>query len=131
LLAYSFMALSNVVFLVAFSFPVFLLFAVLQGIGRALASGALEAWFIDSLQEADHPEINLQPPLALAGTFELLSLGTGTLLSGVIPTLFRGFPEEGTAVFTPFSMTVVFSILMFMVALFAVVLRARHPYHDA
>jgi DHA1 family quinolone resistance protein-like MFS transporter len=122
--AYSFMMLSNLVLLVAFSFPVFLLFAVVQGIGRALASGALEAWFIDSLQEA-HPEINLQPPLALAGSIELLALGTGTLVGGVIPTLFRGLPQEGTAVLTPFSMTVVFSILMFMAALFAVVCLVR------
>ena len=120
LLALGFILASEIALLVAFSFAALLVFAILSGIGRALSSGALEAWFIDSLQEAD-PEVELQPPLAVAGTFELFALGIGTLLSGIIPTFFVGLPEEGAAIFTPFSMTVVFSAAMFAVTFLVVI----------
>ncbi len=124
LLALGFILASLAVLLVAFSFVTLLAFAILSGAGRALSSGALEAWFIDSLQEVD-PDAELQPALAVAGTFELFALGVGTLLSGVIPTFFGGLPEEGTAIFTPFSMTIVFSIAMFVVTFLAVVLLVK------
>ena len=124
LLALGFILASLAVLLVAFSFITGLAFAVLSGVGRALSSGALEAWFIDSLQAAD-PDAEIQPTLAVAGTFELFALGAGTLLSGVIPTFFGGLPEEGTAIFTPFSMTIVFSIAMFAVTFLAVALLVK------
>lgn len=122
LLAYAFLLLSSLVFLFAFSFPAFLAFYVLNGIGRAFASGALQAWFIDHLQAAD-PEIDLQPPLARAGTFELLALTVGTLLGSYLPTLFTYLPEDGTAVLTPLAVPVLGSIfvkaaLLAFVALF-------------
>ncbi len=115
---------SKIVFLFALSLPVFLLYAVLAGVGRALISGALEAWFVDSLLSAD-PKLELQPALAGAATVELLALGVGTLLSGLIPTLFVGLPEEGTAVLTPFSVTVLFSALLFALTFLAVLLLVR------
>lgn len=124
LLALGFILASEVALLIAFSFTALLAFAVLSGIGRALSSGALEAWFIDSLQEVD-PDAELQPALAVAGTFELFALGVGTLLSGIIPTFFGGLPEEGTAIFTPFSMTIVFSIAIFAVTFLVVALLVK------
>lgn len=111
LLAYGFLLLSSLVFLFAFSFSAFLIFYILNGIGRAFASGALQAWFIDRLQAAD-PEIDLQPPLARAGTFELLALTAGTLLGSCLPTLFSNLPEDGTAVLTPLSVPVAVSIFI-------------------
>ena len=79
LIALLFTLVSEVAILFAFSLPMFLLFAVLSGTGRALISGAPVAWFIDSLQAAD-PEVDVQPALAQAGTFELFALAAGTLL---------------------------------------------------
>jgi len=121
LLAYGLAILAKVLFLVAFSFPAFLGYAVLWGAARALGSGALEAWFIDALHDLE-PSLDVQPPLALAGTFELLALALGTLAGGLLPQLFAYLPEEGTAVLTPLSTTVVASILMNFVALLAVAL---------
>jgi MFS family permease len=92
-------------FLFAFSVPLFALAWILSGVGRALSSGALDAWFVDALREIE-PGIDIQPSLARAGTVTLLSLGSGTLLGGLIPHLFSGLPAEGTAVLTPLSMTV-------------------------
>ena len=111
LLAYIFLLASSLVFLFAFSFPMFLVFYVLNGIGRAFASGALEAWFIDRLQAAD-PKIDIQPYLAQAGTFELLALTAGTLLGSYLPTLFNYLPEDGTAVLTPLAVPIIFAVFV-------------------
>ena len=123
-LALLFTLASLVVFLFAFSFAFFLLYALLAGAGRALMSGALLAWFIDSLHETA-PDADIQPPLAVAGTVELVALGLGTLLGGFLPTLFGGLPAEGTAVLTPLSVTVFSSALMMMLTLLAVLLLIR------
>jgi MFS family permease len=109
LLAYAFMLLSGGVFLFAFSFPAFLLAWLLAGLARALSSGALDAWFVDSVQAAE-PGIDIQPSLAHAGTFSTLALGGGTLLAGWIPGLFGGLPADGAAVLTPLSVPIVIAI---------------------
>jgi len=94
---------------------------ILSGIGRALASGSLDAWFVDALLEAE-PEIDIQPPLAKAGTIALVALGLGTLLGGMLPKALSFLPAEGTAVLTPFSSTIVVSgiILAVLLALIAI-----------
>ena len=123
ILAYSVTLLSGMVLLGAFTFPVFLFGFVLSGVGRALSSGALDAWFVDTLKAAD-PDIDLQPAFAKVGTYSLLSLGIGTLGGSFIPGLFQNLPADGTAIFTPLSMPIVFSgiikILLIIVVIFLV-----------
>ena len=93
----------------ALSFPLLLLAYVLYGIGRALSSGALEAWFVDSLQLHD-PDIDLQPYLARAGVFTLLALGVGTLAGSALPSLFSSLPPDGSTFLTPLSVPILISI---------------------
>lgn len=124
ILAYSLVLTSAVAFLFAFSFAGFLLAWILAGTARALSSGALDAWFVDSLQAAD-PTIDIQPSLAHAGTFSTLALGGGTLLGGLIPRLFSGLPAEGTAVLTPLAMPIVVAIALDVSLLVIVVLLMR------
>ena len=124
LLSSLFTLAASVVFLFAFSFAPFALAFTLLGVGRALASGALGAWFVDSLLEAE-PELDLQPPLAHAGTFVILGLSLGTLLGGLIPQLFRGLPADGSAVFTPLAMTLLASIGVKLVGTLGIVLFVR------
>lgn len=97
-------------FLFAFGLPMFLLYAVLFGLSRALASGALEAWFIDALQ-ADDPDVDLQPPLATAGVWNLAALALGTFVGSALPGLFAFLPQSETAVLTPLSVTLVASMV--------------------
>lgn len=101
-MAYACSLLGSIVFLHTFSFPVALAAFILNGIARALTSGALDAWFVDSLHAAD-PQVELQPMLAKAGTFTLAALGTGALLGSALPRLFAALPPDGTAVLTPLS----------------------------
>jgi DHA1 family quinolone resistance protein-like MFS transporter len=121
LLAYACLTLASLVFLLAFSFPVFLLAFVLNGVGRALSSGALDAWFIDAVQSAD-PEADLQPDLARAGTFSLLALGSATLLGSFIPHLFQDLPPDGTAVLTPLALPVLLATLFHFITLLTTLL---------
>jgi MFS family permease len=128
LLANGFALVSGVVMFISFSFWGFLLAMLLNGIGRALSSGALDAWYVDSLQEAE-PDVDLQPALAQAGTVALLSLGLGTLAGGFLPQIFSWLPEEGSALFSPMSTTIILSttlrIILIVVILLAVQEQSR------
>ncbi|MFN2188313.1 MAG: MFS transporter [Candidatus Promineifilaceae bacterium] len=126
MLAYSIILISGIVLLFSFSFPAFILAFVLSGVGRALASGALDAWFIDALLERD-PEVDIQPPLAKAGTLTLIALGVGTLLGGLLPRLLSFLPAEGTAVLTPFSSTILVSGVVLVLLLFEIALFVQDP----
>jgi DHA1 family quinolone resistance protein-like MFS transporter len=120
ILAYSVTLLSGIVLLGAFSFSIFLFGFMLSGVGRALSSGALDAWFVDALKSAD-PDVDLQPAFAKVGTFSLLSLGVGTLGGSLIPGFFKNLPVDGTAIFTPLSMPLAIAGVVYLLLLFAVI----------
>jgi MFS family permease len=109
LLSYLFALGSSAAFLVSFTLPLFVLSFVFLGISRALASGALGAWFVDRLLELDD-ETDLQPHLAHANVFVIAGLSLGSLGGGLIPRLFNALPADSSAIFTPLSMTLVLSI---------------------
>ena len=119
ILAYSFTLISGLVLLGAFTFPIFLFGFMLNGVGRALSSGALDAWFVDALKATD-PDFDLQPAFAKVGTYSLLSLGVGTLGGSFIPVLFKNLPADGTTIFTPLSMPIAISGTVFIFLLLAV-----------
>jgi len=54
------------------------------GVGRALSSGSLDAWFVDEFYLID-PEGNLQKALSKVGIFIPIGIATGSLLGGFIP----------------------------------------------
>ncbi len=118
LLAYTLLIAGHLVLIGAFSAPLLLVWAILYGTGRALVSGALEAWFVDAVEEAA-PETEMQPLFAKAGTVELLALTLGTLAGGTLPQLFEGLPEG--AALSPLSVVLLASVAVKGV-LFAVVL---------
>ena len=107
LLACAFLTAAQLVLLWAFSPALLLGWALLYGAGRALASGALEAWFVDRVQEAA-PQTDLQPLFARAATIELSALTLGTLFGGALPQLFAGLPAD--AVLSPLSVTLLASV---------------------
>ena len=124
IIAYGCLTMASCVLLLALSFPAMLVGFSLYGVGRALSSGALDAWFVDALQSVN-PKIDLQPSLAKAGSFTFLSLGLGTLLGSTIPLLFNGLPSDRTAVLTPLSMPVVFTIAIRIVLVLLTILLVK------
>jgi len=111
------------IFLFSFSFPAFLVAFVVNGIGRALASGTLDAWFVDSLLAID-PGVDLHPRLSRIGAIALLALGLGTVCGGAIARLFSFLPQDGTAILTPLAspgfVAIPIRLLLMMAILFLV-----------
>lgn len=74
---------STCVFLVAESFGVFALALVLQGVFRALDSGPLEAWFVDTAL-ADEPDADLDAPLGRAAAALGTTIAIGAAAGGAL-----------------------------------------------
>lgn len=82
---------------------------VLWGIGRALSSGTIDAWFVDEFHRLA-PEGNLQQATAVANVFIPIGLCLGSLLGGVLPMtlgpLFAKRDRFGVYAANPFAMAV-------------------------
>ena len=111
LIAVGITLISQLVLVSAFSFWQFLMFAALGGAGRALISGAPEAWFIDGLKTVDEA-LDIQPPLAQAEIFATISLASATLLGGLLPDWFAFLPAG--ALLSPLSVPIFASALCFL-----------------
>jgi DHA1 family quinolone resistance protein-like MFS transporter len=126
LLSQAFSLLSNLVLIVAFALPWFFLGAFLLGVSRALNSGSLDAWYVDSLQ-ADDQDVDLQAALAQANTITLLALGAGTLAGGALPSLFDWLPEAQTSLLSPFTATLIASLVLKAVLFLFIALTIVEP----
>ena len=73
--------IAGVVMIVADSFWYFVVAAALQGVFRALDSGPLEAWFVDTVH-VTNPGADVDEQLAAQGTVLGGSIAVGALLSG-------------------------------------------------
>ncbi len=121
LLGYALATAAQLALFFAFTPALLLLWALLSGSGRALSSGALEAWFVDTVEEVA-PGTEMQPLFAKAETVELFALTLGTLVGGALPNLFARLPEG--AVLSPLSVVLLVSVavggVLFVVALWSV-----------
>ncbi len=72
---------AGAVLLVAHSFWVFVVGAALQGIFRALDSGPLEAWYVDTVH-ATEPDADVDQTLSAEGTVMGTSMAVGAVVSG-------------------------------------------------
>lgn len=100
---------------------------VLMGVSRALDSGALSAWFVDSLLEQDD-SINLQPYLAGSDIAQTCGLCLGTLVGGMLPSIFARHAHAWGV--TPLVLPFVAAFIMKLVTL-SVVLRAVNESRPA
>ncbi|MGL5819704.1 MAG: MFS transporter [Phycicoccus sp.] len=69
--------------LFAQSFWAFVLGSVLMGVFRALDSGPLEAWFVDTVHESE-PGADVDRPLAVHSTMLGVGIAAGALLGGAL-----------------------------------------------
>ncbi|HEX5543021.1 MAG TPA: MFS transporter [Micromonospora sp.] len=72
----------------------------LSAIGRALGSGPLEAWYVDTVRAAD-ATASLRTGLSRGWAIEALGLGVGAIIGGAAPRLFGALPADG--LLSPFS----------------------------
>lgn len=80
---------SCLAFATAAGLPGFLLGAVLLGAGRALDSGPLQAWYVDTVHASD-PGADVVPGLSKAGIADCLALALGAVAGGLLPALLHG-----------------------------------------
>ncbi|MGY1593051.1 MFS transporter [Geodermatophilus sp. SYSU D00708] len=71
---------------VAGSVAVFAVAWALKGVGRALDSGPLEAWYVDTVRTAD-PAADVTPGLSRAAAADGAGLCLGAVLGGALPLL--------------------------------------------
>ncbi len=68
----------------------FLASAVLRGVARALSTGPLEAWYVDTVHADLGRETDLTAGLARGEVAASLALGAGTLIGGLLPLVLGG-----------------------------------------
>ncbi|MFC0528006.1 MFS transporter [Phytohabitans kaempferiae] len=74
--------------------------AVTSGVGRALGSGPVEAWYVDTVRAAD-PTASLRTGISWGWAVECVGLGGAAIVGGALPQFFRGLPDDG--LITPIS----------------------------
>ena len=126
LIAIGVLLVAHLILVSAFALWHFLAFALVGGAGRALISGAPEAWFIDGLKTIDE-EMDIQPPLAQAEVFSTVSLALATLLGGFLPDWFAFLPDTETALLAPLSVPILGSALCFVLLGIAVSMLMLEP----
>lgn len=76
-----------VLFLSTSDFHVLALSFAFIGFGRALRSGTLDAWFVETFKAAA-PNVDIQPALAKAQWANAMGLAVGAVFGGLLPDLF-------------------------------------------
>jgi MFS family permease len=110
-------AASLLLMVVADSVPLFALAWAVQGAGRALDSGPLEAWFVDSVHTAD-PGADVTTGLSRAGAADGLGLSFGAVLGGVLPLVVG---QDSTALAIPLVLAAALTVVSVVGVLLLVV----------
>ena len=98
--------------------------ASILAVGRALASGPLDAWFVDHMRTVE-PGLDLTADLAAGARAQGLALAMGTVAGSVLPYAGHGMPTEGDAFVLRFSIP-----LLVAAALAAIELVCVNAYID-
>lgn len=85
--------ISLALFLSTSDFYVLALSFAFIGFGRALRSGALDAWFVETFKAAA-PDVDVQPALAKAQWANSVGLAMGAVLGGLLPDIFGSVAES-------------------------------------
>ena len=80
---------SCVAFATATGFPGFLTAILVLGVGRALDSGPVEAWYVDTVHRID-PTADVAPGLARHSAADGGSLAVGAIVGGFLPAVLGG-----------------------------------------
>ena len=107
---------------VAESVLLFSLAWALTGVARALDSGPLEAWYVDTVH-ADDPAADVTPGLARAGAADGAGLAVGAVLGGTLPLLLDSTGAEALA--APLLLAAAFALLH-VTAVLLLVVPLRH-----
>jgi hypothetical protein len=114
---------SCVVTATAASFAGFLVGVLLLGLGRALDSGPVEAWYVDTVHRID-PRADVTPGLARHSAADGGGLAVGAVVGGLLPGVLGGVAGEALAL--PYLAAAVLDLL-FVVAVLRLLTEDRPP----
>jgi MFS family permease len=114
---------SCVVYATATSVAGFLVGVLLLGVGRALDSGPVEAWYVDSVHRID-PAADVTPGLARYAAADGGGLAVGAVIGGLLPGLLGGVGGEALAL--PYLVAAALDVL-FLVAVLRLLTEDRPP----
>ena len=117
--------LAAVTFAVALELWALVVAVVLLGAGRALGSGPLEAWYVDTVQAAD-PLVDLKPGLSRGQVAEALALAVGAIAGGLLPVLLSDV-DTGRGVLTPLAIPLLVAAVLAAIHLLAVAALVVEP----
>jgi MFS family permease len=100
----------------------------LAGTARALQSGPLEAWYVDSVRSVD-PDGDVRRGISRAQAVEAAALAVGAVVGGLMPSLFDGLPADGLLI--PLSIPWLAAAALQGLGLIAVVLLMIEPPNGA
>jgi len=99
----------------------------LVGLGRALRSGTLDAWFVEGLHTRA-PGIDIQPLLARAQMANFAGLGFGAILGGFLPGLVtRNDPSDPLIGLTVYDVSYAAGLVLTLVVFAYTVFLIREP----
>jgi MFS family permease len=90
----------------------------LSGVARALQSGPLEAWYVDTVR-AEDPDADVQHGISRAWAVEAACIAVGSVVGGLLPSVFEGNLPPG-GVLIPLSVPYLVSAALQGVGLVAV-----------
>lgn len=97
------------------------------GLGRALRSGTLDAWYVEELH-VRAPGVEIQPLLARAQTANFTGLGLGAIVGGFLPGLVAGNdPSDPLVGHTVYDVSYGAGILLTLGVILYTVLLVREP----
>jgi MFS family permease len=85
--------ISLALFLSSSNFYVLALSFAFIGFGRALRSGTLDAWFVETFKTTA-PNVDVQPALAKAQTANAIGLAMGAILGGLLPDILGPYAQS-------------------------------------
>ena len=102
--------------------------SVLSAVGRALSSGPIESWYVDTVRAAD-PEASLRAGLSRGWAVEAVALGVAAIVGGAVPQWFDGLAADGLLV--PFSIPALAAAGLAVVSMVATALLMTEPPRTA
>ncbi len=102
------------------------------GFGRALRSGTLDAWFIETFKAAA-PDVDVQPALAKAQSANAVGLAMGAVLGGLLPDLFGSVAQRLGFSIYDVSYAASFAVMLgvFVFTVFAIAEKPRPKHRNA
>ncbi|MCW6005502.1 MFS transporter [Micromonospora sp. CPCC 205371] len=94
----------------------FAIAATASALGRALGSGPVEAWYVDTVRAID-PNLSLRAGLSRGWAVEAFGLGAAATIGGAAPGLADGLANDG--LITPFSVPALAAAALAVVSLIA------------